>query len=262
MAYQYYCPSCNQLLSGDEGTIGQNVQCPLCNQVYVQPAPAPAQMSSPQQQHPGGYPPQDTGFPPQMPAGGSGFSGGSGFPGGYPGGSSVQGGSGFQGGPGMPPGGGSSAGYGLQGGSGMGGPPMQPGSSVGNPFPPMAGGGPADPFAGAGGMGGGGDPFGADPLGAPAEEKLCHIPCPNPDCPNPHGLPTPQSMLGQDAQCPHCGEIFRLRYEDSFEYAQERAEYQRRKEEAFGKKALNWAIAAAVIVGLGILTMIVITMSE
>lgn len=76
-------------------------------------------------------------------------------------------------------------------------------------------------------------------------------------CPEGHELPTPQHMLDQDAMCPQCGSLFRLRYEDSLEYKAEKEVEREQREKAFGKKALNWAIATAVIVGVAILAMII-----
>lgn len=92
MPYQYYCPcEKQQLLEGTEELAGQQVQCPMCPQVFVQPYPAGAQ------QQPAGSNPNM-----QAPYGGGGYQapGGSsmGFPG--PGGSN----------PAYPPQGGSSAG--------------------------------------------------------------------------------------------------------------------------------------------------------
>lgn len=68
-------------------------------------------------------------------------------------------------------------------------------------------------------------------------------------------------MIGQDAMCPYCGEAFRLRREDSVEYKQEQEEYFRRKEEQMGKKWLNWAIAIAVVVALGVGTLVIMAIS-
>lgn len=45
------------------------------------------------------------------------------------------------------------------------------------------------------------------------DEPMLHIPCPNG-----HELETPMDMVGQRAQCPHCGVEFKLRREKSIEY--------------------------------------------
>lgn len=80
-------------------------------------------------------------------------------------------------------------------------------------------------------------------------------------CPEGHELPTPVSMVNTDAMCPHCGTLFRLRYQDSKEAKEERQRERERREQRFGKKALNMAIVAAVLVVLGILGMIFILSS-
>jgi hypothetical protein len=78
-------------------------------------------------------------------------------------------------------------------------------------------------------------------------------------CPNSHELHTPMDMIGQEALCPECGAQFRLRYEDSLEYAEERRAAQARRDEAFNKGALKWSIVAAVVVVLALIVMIVIS---
>jgi hypothetical protein len=97
----------------------------------------------------------------------------------------------------------------------------------------------------------------AEPPAAPTEEEpkeeLFHIPCPG--CG--YDLETPKDMLGQDAQCPHCSRQFRLKRRDSREYK----EAQERKEQEFGRKAVKAAIVAAVIVGLGLATMVIYSLS-
>lgn len=46
MPYQYYCPcEKQQLLEGTEQLAGQQVQCPMCPQVFIQPAPPSGQPS-------------------------------------------------------------------------------------------------------------------------------------------------------------------------------------------------------------------------
>jgi hypothetical protein len=80
---------------------------------------------------------------------------------------------------------------------------------------------------------------------------VVHIPCPNG-----HELETPVEMLGEEVLCPHCGVQFKLRNEDSKEYhvLQENLEHRR------AQFWLNWAIAASVVVGLGLLTMLIMMM--
>jgi hypothetical protein len=82
-----------------------------------------------------------------------------------------------------------------------------------------------------------------------ANPAIVHIPCPNG-----HELETPLEMLGQDVLCPHCGAQFHLRREDSREAQEELERREQRRAEAW----FRWSIAAAVIVGLGLLAMIII----
>jgi len=89
---------------------------------------------------------------------------------------------------------------------------------------------------------------------------------PNPDvqpvlhlvCPQGHQLETPREMLGQDAMCPYCQTVFRLRFEDSLEYRRQKEEERLRREQKLGRAWLHWSIAAAVVVVLGVLLLIVL----
>lgn len=92
---------------------------------------------------------------------------------------------------------------------------------------------------------------------APTQQDVLHI-----ICPNGHELETPREMLGQDAMCPFCQAQFRLRLEDSREYRQERAEEQQRREQKLGKAWMNWAIAAAVVVVLGVIMLVAIAVGS
>lgn len=89
-------------------------------------------------------------------------------------------------------------------------------------------------------------------LPAPTEEPAA--PKEDPDrivhilCPNNHELETPMSMVGTDAMCPHCETPFRLRYEDSREYREQKQKEREHREAVFSKKALNFAIIAAVLI--------------
>jgi hypothetical protein len=80
-------------------------------------------------------------------------------------------------------------------------------------------------------------------------------------CPNDHELHTPMDMVGTDAMCPQCGVQFRLRYEDSIEYKEQRKAAQQRREQKFAKTALNWAIVASVVIALAIIVMIALRAS-
>jgi hypothetical protein len=88
--------------------------------------------------------------------------------------------------------------------------------------------------------------------GDPAEDRIVHL-----LCPNGHELETPLSIVGSDAMCPECSAEFRLRYEDSREYKEEKWKERERREAAFGSKALHWAIVTAALVTLLLLGLIV-----
>jgi len=79
---------------------------------------------------------------------------------------------------------------------------------------------------------------------------IVHIPCPNG-----HELETPLDMIGQEVLCPHCGAQFRLRNEDSLEFKHAQDIIDRKRARAW----FNAAIAAAVVVLIGLATMIVIS---
>ena len=57
--------------------------------------------------------------------------------------------------------------------------------------------------------------------------------------------------------CPHCSAQFRLRFEDSLEYKEEKKKESQRRETAFGRSALKWAIMLAVLVGVGLIGLII-----
>lgn len=97
-----------------------------------------------------------------------------------------------------------------------------------------------------------GPAFGGEKVEAPPE--LLHIPCPKG-----HELETPPEMLDQEVLCPQCGVQFLLRRKDSVEFkkALEAAETLRLAK--LGNFWLNWAIAAVVLVVLGLITMIIIS---
>ena len=103
---------------------------------------------------------------------------------------------------------------------------------------------------------------GPQPGEEPADFSLANKPDPNRIvhiiCPEGHELPTPMSMIGQEAMCPHCSALFRLRYEDSKESKQEREQDAKQREVEFGEKALKWAIVAAVIIGVGLVGILVV----
>jgi DNA-directed RNA polymerase subunit RPC12/RpoP len=162
MPYHYNCPSCAQLIGGDEQYVGAQVQCPLCHQVIVQPGP-PGYEAAPSFGMP------DAGASPGL------------------------------------------GGFDTLGGS----------QSL-------------------------------DPLTQP--DGTVHVICRH--CRK--ILPTPTSMLGQDAMCPYCDQVITLHKEDTVEYRKQKEDYLRMKHERMSRKAMNIAIAAVVIVALGFLVMIVL----
>jgi hypothetical protein len=220
MAYQYYCPCCPQprVLEGAETAVGQPVQCPYCHQVFQQPPPQMA--AGPAMQ-----------APTQMPA--QGYAPAGAMPG---------------------PAAGMAPGYGPQGYAPAGGPGM--GHAAG--YPEAGAYGPAPGYGADGPMGPAVTPeVGMDfssRQDAPPENV--HIPCPNQQCPyHAQAMEVPSNMMGQDVMCPLCHTAYTLRYEESVEYITRKEEFLRRKEERFAKSALNWAIAAAIVVVLGLLVM-------
>lgn len=80
-------------------------------------------------------------------------------------------------------------------------------------------------------------------------------------CPSGHQLETPREMLGQDAMCPYCQVQFRLRFEDSAEYRQKKAEERERKELKKGQAWMHWAIAVAAVAVLGVFLLIYLAAS-
>ncbi len=83
-------------------------------------------------------------------------------------------------------------------------------------------------------------------------ESVVHIPCPAG-----HVLETPRNMLGSDAMCPFCRQVFRLELQNSLEYLQEIEERAAREAERVARFWLRLAIAAAVIT-LGGLTLLIV----
>lgn len=81
-------------------------------------------------------------------------------------------------------------------------------------------------------------------------------------CPNKHVLETPRDMLGEDAMCPYCEAQFRLRFEDTEEYRRELEEQRERHEQKLGRAWMNWAIAVAVVVVLGVITLVVVAVAD
>ena len=106
---------------------------------------------------------------------------------------------------------------------------------------------------GNGGTGGAFDPFGQSPGGI----RTLHIPCPNG-----HELETPPDMLNEDVMCPHCGVQFTLRERDSIEFKRTQREKREREEHETGQKWFTWAIVIAVVIAVGLITMIAVSASR
>ncbi len=83
------------------------------------------------------------------------------------------------------------------------------------------------------------------------DEPMLHIPCPNG-----HELETPMDMVGQRAQCPHCGVEFKLRREKSIEYLHQQEMLDRRRAKFWFQ--LSIMVASFVIVVLLVMVGIMI----
>lgn len=81
-------------------------------------------------------------------------------------------------------------------------------------------------------------------------------------CPSGHELETPREMLGQDALCPYCQVQFRLRFEDSVEYRREKAAEEERRMAKASRAWMQWSIAAAAVVLVGLIIMIAVAASH
>lgn len=100
---------------------------------------------------------------------------------------------------------------------------------------------------------------------APAEFRVqtaADLPVVHVVCPGGHPLETPREMLEQEALCPFCQVQFRLRLQDSVEYREEKAKEQHRRDLKAGQIWLRWAIAAAIVVVLGLIFLIVVSASH
>ncbi len=89
-----------------------------------------------------------------------------------------------------------------------------------------------------------------------ADPKLLHIPCPSG-----HVLETPEEMIGQDALCPFCNAQFQLRYDDSLERRRERQLEEERREARTARAWLNWSIAIAAVVVIGVILLFIVRAS-
>lgn len=145
-------------------------------------------------------------------------------------------------------------------------PPVQPASLSAGELappawsPPQA---PAEPerFPGVTIVPGPGDRSGEATSGAavvsgPQDPPVVHV-----LCPNKHELETPREMLGQDAMCPYCQAVFRLRMEDTVEYRKRQEEERERREYRRGLLWMRWSIAIAAVVILGVILLIALAAS-
>lgn len=89
-----------------------------------------------------------------------------------------------------------------------------------------------------------------------ADPKVLHIPCPSG-----HVLETPEEMIGQDALCPFCNAQFRLRYDDSLERRRERELEEERRQARAARAWLNWSIAIAAVVVIGVILLFIVRAS-
>ncbi len=71
-------------------------------------------------------------------------------------------------------------------------------------------------------------------------------------CPGGHVVEAPRELAGQQATCPHCAQQFLLLETESDEYKQKIEIARRRREAKIGNAWLNWAIIVGVLVFLGI----------
>lgn len=75
-------------------------------------------------------------------------------------------------------------------------------------------------------------------------------------CPRGHVLKAPASMLGQQAFCPQCNEVFVLNEADSLEHKRRQQVIDREREAQQAKVWLQRAIMAAVFVALSFAVMV------
>ena len=85
-------------------------------------------------------------------------------------------------------------------------------------------------------------------------EKMWRVPCPKG-----HVFRAPESWMGRKMVCPDCNEMFILQVSDSLEKKEELRRRQELEEAKFAKIWLQRAIAAAVLFGLLLVAMIVMS---
>jgi hypothetical protein len=69
-------------------------------------------------------------------------------------------------------------------------------------------------------------------------------------------------MVGEDAICPFCQVQFRLRYENSLEYRKQRQAERERRELERGRAWMQWSLAIAAVVVLGVILLIAASVSR
>ncbi len=223
MTFQFKCPS-GCLLEGEPTQAGSTIQCPLCSQWFVIPAPvaaAPqhpaAQPLPPQQpiapQHPSAQQPSA----PQHPA-------------------TPQHPTLYQAAPHQPAG------------------PQQP-----PPYQPAPHQTQAHPNAPQAQQ-----PAPQQPAEQPTEQAVSYANSPAASvlgegyrtlhfhCPSGHLVEAPRELAGQQATCPHCAQQFELLETESDEYKKKIEMVRRRREAKIGNAWLNWAIVVGILVFLGI----------
>ena len=235
MAFQFLCPQ-GHLLEGEESQAGQKAQCPSCGSVFLVPQPIPAAPPDPSSAQPPA--PAEAGYqaPPQQ--------------------QQAQAPPSFQPpDPQAPPPQQPAVGPPPYQQPAVGPPSFQPPTAETRPepggvdFPGIR----TEPEAGRSGRAAG--PPEQIEVPGRAEAPIVHV-----VCPNGHQLETPREMLGQEALCPFCQVRFRLRLEDSVEYREEKAKERKRREIRASQLWLRWAIAAAVVVVLGLILLVILSL--
>ncbi len=87
-----------------------------------------------------------------------------------------------------------------------------------------------------------------------ADLPVLHIPCPKG-----HELEVPRDMLNQFVECPQCQAQFTLRERDSVEFKRKHSAEMERRWEKAGQTWLQWAIIFAVLVVIGLVTLIALS---
>jgi len=66
-------------------------------------------------------------------------------------------------------------------------------------------------------------------------------------------------MIGQEVMCPHCRVQFRLRESDSVEYKRRKQEELELKDHKSGQTWIMWAIIFAILVLIGLITLMAVS---